>query len=237
LDDDEGIPGTAPHSPSWRLDEIGHAGSEHLDAGFVAGYERKSPTDWSEDVAVLLALGVGTTSTLVDFGAGTGAFAHAISPHVARVVAVDVSEPMVEATRARGIEAVHAGFLDYEHEGDAPDAVFTRNALHHLPDFWKAMALERVSRLLRPGGVLLLRDLIYSFEPREAESAVASWLAAAPDDPTAGWTAAELAEHVREEHSTFAWLLEAMMERVGFEIRDRWLSPSRMYGAYTCIRV
>jgi SAM-dependent methyltransferase len=141
-------------------------------------------------VAAILALGVGSTSTVVDLGAGTGAFARAMSPHVARVVAVDVSEPMVAAMRARGIEAVRAGFLDYEHEGKAPDCVFTRNALHHLPHFWKAMALQRVARLLRPGGGLLLRDLVYSFEPREVESAIASWLAAAPDDPTAGWTAA-----------------------------------------------
>jgi len=235
--DDERVRGAAHRSPSWWLDEVGHAGPEHLDADYVAAYDKKSPTDWSEDVAALLALGVGSTSTVVDLGAGKGAFARAISPHVARVVAVDVSEPMVAAMRARGIEAVRAGFLDYEHEGDAPDAVFTRNALHHLPDLWKAIALQRVARLLRPGGVLLLRDLIYSFEPREAESAIASWLAAAPDDPTRGWTAAELAEHVREEHSTFSWLLEPMLGRVGLEIRDRWLSPSRTYGAYTCIRV
>ena len=59
--------------------------------------------------------------------------------------------------------------------------------------------------------------------------------AAAPDDPRFGWTAAELAEHVREEHSTFTWL-EPMLERAGFDIRDRSLSPMRTYAAYTCVR-
>jgi len=221
---------------SWRLDELAHAGPEHLDVDYVAGYDRKSPTDWSDDVATLQALGVGATSTVVDLGAGTGTFAREIAPHVARVVAVDVSEPMVAAMRAQGVEAVRAGFLSYEHEGDPPDAVFTRNALHHLPDFWKAIALARVARLLRRGGVLLLEDLVYSFEPGEADAAIAPWLTAAPGDPAVGWTAAQLAEHVREEHSTFTWLLEPMLERVGFEIRDRWLSPTRMYAAYTCIR-
>ena len=221
---------------NWRLDELSHAGPEHLDPDYVAAYDKKSPTDWSEDVATLQALGVGATSTVVDLGAGTGTFARAIAPHVARVVAVDVSEPMVAAMRANGVEAVRAGFLSYEHEGDPPDAVFTRNALHHLPDFWKAIALERVARLLRPGGVLLLEDLVYSFEPGEADTVIAAWLAAAPDDSAMGWTAAELAEHVREEHSTFTWLLEPMLERVGFEIRDRWLSPTRTYAAYTCVR-
>ncbi len=222
--------------PDWRIDELAHAGSEHLDPDYVAGYDRKSPTDWSEYVAAMLALGVGTTSTVVDLGAGTGGFALAIEPHVARVVAVDVSEAMIEALRARGVEAVHAGLLTYAHEGDPPDAVLSRNALHHLPDFWKAIALERVAALLRPGGVLLLQDLVYSFEPGDADAAIASWLAAAPADPAEGWTAEELAEHVRGEHSTFTWLLEAMLDRVGFEVRERQVSPSGMYAGYVCIR-
>jgi SAM-dependent methyltransferase len=96
---------------------------------------------------------------------------------------------MVATLRDRGLDAVLAGFLSYEHEGDPPDAVFTRNALHHLPDFWKAIALERVARLLGPGGVLVLEDLVYSFEPGEADAAIARWLTAAPDDSAVGWTA------------------------------------------------
>jgi SAM-dependent methyltransferase len=154
----------SPDAPGWQLDELAHAGGERLDATYVAAYDEKSPTDWSDEIQVLRALGIDATSTVVDLGAGTGTFAKAIAPHVARVVAVDVSEPMVAEMRARGVEAVHAGFLSYEHQGRLPDAVFTRNALHHLPDFWKAIALERVARLLQPGGVLRLRDLVYSFE-------------------------------------------------------------------------
>ena len=219
--------------PSWRLDELAHAGPEHLDAEYVAGYDDKSPADWSDEIAALQALGIDGASTVVDLGAGTGTFARAIAPHVARVVAVDISEPMVTTMRERGVDAALAGFLSYEHD---PDAVFTRNALHHLPDFWKAIALDRIARLLPPGGALLLEDLIYSFEPGEGDQVIARWLSEALDDAAAGWTAAELAEHVRGEHSTFTWLLEPMLERVGFDVRDRWRSPTRMYAAYTCIR-
>jgi hypothetical protein len=39
-------------------------------------------------------------------------------------------------------------------------------------------------------------------------------------DVERGWTRAELAEHVRDEHSTFTWLLEPMIERAGFEVVD-----------------
>ena len=224
-------------STSWTFDELGHAGPEHLDPAYVAAYDEKSPTDWGEEVAELLRLGVGATSTVVDFGAGTGAFACSIAPHVARVVAVDVSEAMVATMRRRGVEAVRAGFLSYEHEGEQPDAVVTRNALHHLPDFWKAIALERVARLLQAGGVLLLQDIVYSFELPDAGRAFAAWLASAPSDPSKGWTAEQLAEHVREEYSTFSWLLEPMLAQAGFDIRDRRLSTNGINAAYTCIRL
>ncbi len=41
---------------------------------------------------------------------------------------------------------------------------------------------------------------------------------------------------MREEHSTFSWLLEPMLERAGFNIRDVDFSASRTYAAYTCVK-
>jgi SAM-dependent methyltransferase len=221
-------------SESWWLDEVGHAGAEHLDAEYVAAYDEKSPTDWSEDIDRLSALGVGSTSTVVDLGAGTGTFALAVRPHVARVVAVDVSSAMVELMRSRGIEAVEAGFLTYEHSGAAADLVHTRNALHHLPDFWKAVALDRMARILRPGGVLILEDIVYAFDPSKAATVIEPWLANAPTDPARGWTAEHLAEHVRTEYSTFSWLLESLLDHAGFDVAGHWISESCMYASYTC---
>jgi hypothetical protein len=60
-------------------------------------------------------------------------------------------------------------------------------------------------------------------------------MAGAVDDPTRGWTADELAEHVRIEHSTYSWLFEPMLERTGFEILDRSYVRGA-YGAFTCRR-
>ena len=74
------------------------------------------------------------------------------------------------------VECVQAGFLSYEHTGAPADAVYTRNALHQLPDFWKALALERIASMLRPGGVLRLRDLIFDFQPAEAGTVLDDWL-------------------------------------------------------------
>ena len=60
----------------WMLDELAHAGREHLDPGFVAGFDRKQGyPDFAGDLAVLADHGIGPGSTLVDLGAGTGRFA------------------------------------------------------------------------------------------------------------------------------------------------------------------
>jgi len=228
----------------WTFDELAHAGPEHLDAGFVAGYDRKQGfPDPAEDVAVLLDHGLSRAGTLVDLGSGTGRLALAAAARVRRVVAVDVSPAMLSLLRDRvaaaglsNVECVRAGFLSYEHTGPAADAVYTRNALHHLPDFWKAIALERIAGLLRPGGVLRLHDLVFDFGPAEAGDAIGRWLDGAAEDPSRGYTRADLAEHVRTEFSTFRWLLEPMLAAAGFEIATAEFRRG-VYGAYTCIRV
>jgi SAM-dependent methyltransferase len=220
-----------------RFDEFAHAGSEHLDAAYVAGYDAKTGFDVGLDVELLCGLGLGHETTLVDLGAGTGLLSAAVAPICGRVVAVDPSPAMLAAARARGtFECVEAGFLSYEHRGEPPAIVYSRNALHHLPDLWKAIALERIARMLAPGGALVLRDLVYSFSPDEAEDVLEAWFAAAPADPNDGWTRAELEAHVRDEHSTLSWLLEPMLERAGFAIADVWYAESRTYARYVCTR-
>jgi SAM-dependent methyltransferase len=229
--------------PGWFIDELAHAGDEHLDPDYVTTYDRKASTDPTEDLAVLRASGLDESSIVVDLGAGTGTFAMAVAPLCRRVVAVDVSPAMLAALSARAersgltnLEIVHAGFLSYQHRGDPADFVYSRNALHHLPDFWKALALERVAALLRPGGVLRLHDLVFSFDPHEAREIIEAWLANARERPEDGWTRPELETHVREEFSTFSWLLEPMLERAGFEIRENHSRASKIYAAYTCVK-
>jgi SAM-dependent methyltransferase len=223
------------------LDELAHAGPEHLDPDFVAGYDRKQGyPDPAEDLAILAAHGLDATSTVVDLGAGTGRFALAAARRFRQVTAVDISPAMLEVLRLRAaaagvanLECVQGGVLSYQHAGPPTDAVYTRNALHQLPDFWKAIALDRIRAMLRPGGVLRLRDLVYDFQPSEADAVFGRWLEGAADDPARGYTSADFAEHIRSEHSTFRWLLEPMLAVTGFEIVTADFSGS-VYGAYTC---
>ena len=113
--------------------------------------------------------------------------------------------------------------------------MFTRNALHQLPDAWKAVALHRIAGWLRPGGILRLLDLVYDCDASELDDLVAAWMAGAVDDPARGYPATDLAEHVRTEHGTFTWLLEPMLDRAGFEIVERDIRKS-VYATYTCRR-
>jgi ubiquinone/menaquinone biosynthesis C-methylase UbiE len=225
------------------IDELEHAGPEHLDPAFVAGFDRKQGyPEPDEDLAVFEAHGLGATSAVVDIGAGTGQFALAAARLFGHVTAVDVSPAMVSALRRRAetdklanLECVQAGFLGYARKGPPADGVYTRHALHQLPDFWKALALHRIAGMLRPGGVLRLRDLIYDFPPGEAEQVFRGWLKHAAADPAMGYTADDYAEHIRTEFSTFRWLLEPMLAQAGLEIVTAEFE-GRLYGAYTCVK-
>jgi SAM-dependent methyltransferase len=223
------------------IDELAHAGPEHLDAEFLAGYDRKQGCpDPGEDLAEFEAHGLGATSAVVDLGAGTGQFAVPAARRLGHVTAVDISPAMVAVLREKAaglgnLACVRAGFLSYDHAGPPADGVYTRNALHQIPDFWKGIALHRIAGMLRPGGVLRLRDLIFDFQPAEAGAVFGGWFAGAAADPADGYTAADYAEHIRTEFSTYRWLLEPMLAAAGFDI-VRVSFERRLYGAYTCLK-
>jgi ubiquinone/menaquinone biosynthesis C-methylase UbiE len=225
--------------PGWLLDERATAGRENLDAEHVARYDGKEDADAGEEIALLRGVGLTDQSVVVDIGAGTGQFTVSVAPSCARVIAVDVSPVMLQALRAKldrhgltNVEIVQAGFLTYEHVGERADFVYSRYALHHLPDAWKVVALARLRRVLRPGGVLRLWDIVYNFAPGEAEERLEAWCATGGDGVIGEWSRAELEEHVRDEHSTFTWLLEPMIERAGFVIEDASHSEDGIFARY-----
>jgi ubiquinone/menaquinone biosynthesis C-methylase UbiE len=225
------------------LDEVASAGRENLDPTHVARYDRKEDASAEEEAKFVMGLGLTAKSLVVDLGAGTGQFTLAVAPACGKVVAVDVSPVMLEVLRAKVSQAgltnvvvAQAGFLTYDHTGEPADVVYSRYALHHLPDFWKSVALARLSKLLRPGGVFRLWDVVYSFDPAEAEDRIEAWCATATGAAAEGWCRAELEEHVRDEHSTFSWLLEPMLRRAGFAIEEAVYSEDGIFARYVARR-
>src|SRR5579859_2918991 len=95
------LPFMTTDRPAWWLDELAHAGNEHLDADYVASYDRKAGFDPMLDLELLRALGLDDSSTLVDLGAGSGQMALAAARVCRRVVAADVSPVMLDRLRTR----------------------------------------------------------------------------------------------------------------------------------------
>lgn len=223
--------------PPWRFDELAHAGEEHLDPERAASYDEKVPFDPSVEVALATEHGLSGDDTVVDLGCGTGEFALAVSAVCGRVVGVDASPAMLEVAREKRrrrdvdtVEFVHAGWLGYEHDGRPAAYVFSKNTLHHLPGFWKVEALRAVADILEDGGIFRLRDLVYSFDPARSHRAIASWL---DDMASTPFTEEELHRHIRDEFSTYGFVLEEMLEQAGFEVLEA-THRDGFYGAYTC---
>ena len=106
--------------------------------------------------------------TIGDLGCGTGIAAHALAPFVHRVIAVDASDEMLAAARARLDDAANVelrpGTLEALPIDDAAlDAATMMLVLHHVPD--PAAALAEAHRALKPGGRLVIVDML----PHERE--------------------------------------------------------------------
>ena len=232
---------TGDPRPPWLFDE--YRGHRWLDAAEVAAYEEISRPDPAAERELLRGLGLSGGHTLIDFGAGTGVRALAAAELCRRVIAVDPSAAMLDFMRAkadrlgiRNVEYVQRGFLTYEHRGDPVDFAITRHALHHLPDFWKVEALRRVYDALRPGGVFFAQELVYSFEPQDAAAAISRWIDSVGKDDGTGFPRGFFEEHVREKQATYCWLFEAMLRKVGFEIREASYRDTGTYATYRCVR-
>ncbi len=158
----------------WHYNEMKQVGTDYTDAKEVEAYDasmRKIRDIRSETEKILESLNITQDQTLLEIGCGTGEFAIAAAGRCKKVITADVSLPMLEVTRqkakkrnVKNIEFHNAGFLTYKHSGEPVDAVVSQLALHHLPDFWKMIALRRICALLKHGGRFYLKDTVYTFD-------------------------------------------------------------------------
>jgi ArsR family transcriptional regulator len=134
---------------------------------------------------------------IADLGAGEGAFALLLAQRAKKVIAVDTSAKMIEVAREQalrhGVENVEYRLGDMEElpiDTGAVDLVFFSQSLHHAlhPD----RAVEEASRILVPGGRIVILDLVKHRFEEARELYADEWL---------GFSETEL---------------EAMLEKAGF---------------------
>lgn len=144
---------------------------------------------------------------MLDVATGTGHTAMAFAPHVARVVATDLTEGMLaktaELAAARGLTNLEVRPADAEalpFEDDSFDLVTCRLAFHHFPNARQAVA--EFARVLKPGGLLGFTDNVV-----------------APDKQAAGYYNAY--EKLRDPSHNWVYplvRLQAMFEQAGLQV-------------------
>jgi ubiquinone/menaquinone biosynthesis C-methylase UbiE len=222
---------------SWLYNEFQQVGTDFSDPAVVATYDRKQRSTAEKAQALVQRLGIARGQVVIDLGCGTGTFAMQAALAGASVHAVDVSPLMLryvqqQAAAAEVLEQMqfhHQGFLTYQHPPNSADFVVTQAALHHLPDFWKMVALLRIAQMLRLNGVFYLWDAIYSFPPSQYETQLEAWIQRA----SGGWTSEDFATHIREEYTTFSWAIERMLTDAGFGINSVQY-PTNTIAEYIC---
>ncbi len=227
----------------WRYDETVQTGTDYESIEEVERYDERMCRlrDVNKEIEEIFdAIKPAPGQNFVEIGCGTGELSIAASKICGTVTAVDVSEVMLKfaAVKAdergcKNINFVKAGFLDYNHQGEA-DAVVSQIALHHLPDFWKLVALKRIYDMLKMGGRFFLRDVVYSIPLDKYEQKINGLLKFTGEN--AGEENAEnFARHIKQEFSTYDWIMEEMLYRAGFYIESADYGES-FIATYVCVK-
>lgn len=213
--------------PEWQYDELTGCGNKHNDTETAEQYDsfHEKFRDFDEEAReIISAISLKKNQTVIDMGCGTGAFTIPAAAQCRKIHAVDIAGPMLQRCESKAAEANltniefhNAGFLSYEHKNEPVDAIVSAFAMHHLPDFWKQVAFHKLCGMLKKGGRLFLRDVVYNIEfddyPNCIEKLIYSGVHTHNNELDE-----QIQSHIRNEYSTFDWIIEGMLKKSGFNI-------------------
>jgi ubiquinone/menaquinone biosynthesis C-methylase UbiE len=139
-------------------------------------WDQEGSTQLSNVVeAVVAACGDTDGAVAVDLGCGSGQVTFPLAPRCAHILAVDIDERAIAILEERAkdegitnIQAIAHPVETLELDPESVDLVVSNYALHHLRDADKRQVIERSFRWLRPGGRLVIGDMMFG---RGADSA------------------------------------------------------------------
>ena len=184
-------------------------------------YDRHDDSD-SRARAALGMLGVARGWRVADIGCGNDVLACEAALLGAVVDAVDISPAMLSLARiyARDrkaqVRTQSAGLLSFAYQPGSYDLIVSEFTLHHLPDFWKAVAMSRIFAALKPGAHFYLRDIVFASMPDGVERDVLEW--ADFNIKNHEFSRDSVVNHMRDEYSTFGWVIERMLTETGFAL-------------------
>ena len=192
-----------------------------LDTAVASIYDQKDDSDLQARGALTM-LGVKPGWRVADVGCGNGVMATEAALMGAEVDAIDISPAMLALAevyardRKAAIRTQSAGLLSFAYQANSYDLIVSEFTLHHLPDFWKVVAMSRIFRALKPGASFYLRDIVYASMPDAVERDVEQW--ADYQIKNHDFSRESVVTHMRDEYSTFGWVMERMLADVGFTL-------------------
>ncbi len=230
---------------NWQYNEIKQVGTDYQDLKHVKKYDDKMlkfRNYKAEAESIINLTNLKKNHTVIDLGAGTGAFSIEAAPYCKMIYAVDVSSTMLTIIKQKAkekgiknIEFINAGFLTYKHAGAPVDLIITKVALHHLPDFWKMAAFSRMNKMLKKGGILFLSDVIFSFSIDKYPEYFDRMVNNAEKNVDSG-LAKEAEIHLKEEFSTFDWVIDEMLKKTHFKTKKK-INRDETFFDYVCTKV
>src|SRR6266478_8153344 len=204
----------------WYYNERRQIG---LDTAVASIYNLDEDSDLRARAALTM-LGVQRGWRVADIGCGNGMLACEAAMMGAEVDAIDISPAMLAlakiqaSNRKIAIRTQSAGLLSFAYQPDTYDLMVSEFTLHHLPDFWKAVALSRIHDALKPGANFYLRDIVFVSTPDGVERDVEQW--ADFSIKNHDFERESVVTHMRDEYSTFGWVIERMLTDVGFTLES-----------------
>src|ERR1700719_4377480 len=192
-----------------------------LDSAVASIYDGLDDSDIRARAALTM-LGVQPGWRLADIGCGNGVLACEAAQMGAEVDAIDISPAMLALAniqarnRKVAIRTQPAGLLSFTYKPNSYDLIVSEFTLHHLPDFWKAVALSRIFCALKPGANFYLRDIVFVSTPDGSERDVDQW--ADFSIKNHDFDRDSVVTHMRDEYSTFGWEVERMLAGDGFTL-------------------